>query len=209
MKIERVIFFILHPSSLILMWILFLQIFALSIALAADAFTVAATVGLTHREPRQLFRMSFHFGLFQSLFSLAGAVAGSVFLGWVESYDHWIVCGVLAGLGLRMIYAAYHESSHNVEKLDLTKGLQMVGLSVAVSIDALGAGIGLPATGAPLFRSVFLIGIVTAGATLIAMLLAHHIKGWIGKYAEVGAGLVLIGLGVWAPLTHLGIIITK
>ncbi len=59
------------------------DIFVLALALAADAVTVGATIGLGHSSPRQVFRISFHFGLFQALFPLLGALAGMALLGFV------------------------------------------------------------------------------------------------------------------------------
>jgi putative Mn2+ efflux pump MntP len=44
------------------------EIVVLAIALAVDAFSVGAAVGLRHRKSRQIFRLSLHFGLFQALF---------------------------------------------------------------------------------------------------------------------------------------------
>jgi putative Mn2+ efflux pump MntP len=183
--------------------LLYLEIIALSVALAADAFAVGATVGITHFSRRQIFRLSFHFGLFQSLFALCGALAGLLFLRLVENYDHWIVCIVLAGLGMHMIYGALYGKDKYLGNLDLTRGVPMIGLSTAVSIDALGAGIGLPAVGAPIAVSVLIIGLVTLGATLLAMVLARRISSRVGKYCEIGAGLVLIGLGIWAPISDI------
>jgi len=79
------------------------EIFLLAVALAVDAFSVGVAVGLKHKRPRQIFRLSFHFGLFQALMPLLGALAGTLLLRWVRQWDHWVVFGVLAALGGRMI----------------------------------------------------------------------------------------------------------
>jgi manganese efflux pump family protein len=181
----------------------FLQIFILALALSADAFTVGATIGLRHREARQVFRLSFHFGLFQSLLTLIGALAGSLVLPLIRDYDHWLVCAILLLIGLRMIYLAIKGDDSHMADADLTRGFTLIGLSVAVSIDALAAGIGLPAAGAPLGTAVAMIGIVAALATVLAMLLAERVKAWIGRRSELLAGFVLIGLAFWTPLQHL------
>jgi putative Mn2+ efflux pump MntP len=186
--------------------LLYLEIIALAVALAADAFAVGASVGVSHFRPRQIFRLSFHFGLFQALFALCGALTGLFFFQFIEVYDHWIVFAVLTGLGAHMIYRVLFGKDEGLKNLDLTRGVPMIGLSTAVSIDALGAGIGLPAMGAPIATSVVIIGLVTVGATLLAMVMAQKIAGRIGKYCEIGAGLVLIGLGIWAPVSHIGFV---
>jgi manganese efflux pump family protein len=181
----------------------FVEILLLALALSADAFTVGAAVGQCHRSPRQVFRLSFHFGLFQSLMSLAGALAGTFLVSYVESVDHWIAFGLLAFVGAKMIYESFHEDGDG-ERADLTRGLSLVGLSLAVSIDALAAGIGLAAAKAPLVLAVAVIGAVSAAATLLAMLLACRIPASAAKRAEFVAGLVLIALGAKILWDHLG-----
>jgi manganese efflux pump family protein len=181
----------------------FAEILILSLALSADAFTVGTSIGLRHNNARQIFRLSFHFGLFQSLLALIGALAGSLIIVYLQDYDHWIVFALLAFIGVRMIYGALTNAPDRLAEVDLTRGLSLIGLSLAVSMDALAAGIGLSAFGGSLTLAIAMIGLVAALATLLAMLLAGHIGRKVGKLCEVAAGLVLIGLGIWAPISHL------
>jgi manganese efflux pump family protein len=181
----------------------FLKILLLALALSADAFTVGTSVGLRHRGPRQLFRLSFHFGLFQSLLSGAGALAGTLVISVMKSWDHWVAFGLLTVIGGRMIYGAWRAEHEAEEPADLTKGLTMVGLSVAVSIDAFAVGIGLPATGAPILLAVLTIGVVASLATFLAMRMAGRVPARLGPRLEIGAGVVLIALGVWTLVSHL------
>lgn len=183
-----------------------LEILLLALALAADAFSVGAALGLRYRRPREVFRVAFHFGLFQALLPLLGALLGAALLVYVEGVDHWIAFGLLAFLGSRMIWSGLHDPSPKHGAVDLTRGLNLVGLSLAVSIDALAAGITLPAAGAPLGLAVTTIGVVAGLATLVAMLLAGPIARHIGSRVEIVAGLVLIGLGVKIVLEHTGLL---
>jgi len=174
----------------------------LAFALAVDAFSVGATVGLKHKERRQLFRLSFHFGLFQALFSGLGALAGAFLLIYFSGWDHWIVLTILTFLGVRMIYSALHGEEDEDKQNDMTKGWTMVGLSMAVSIDALAAGVSLPTGEMPVGWSVALIGIVSWVATYIAMKLADRVGMMIGKRAEIIAGIVLVAIGVNTVIEH-------
>jgi putative Mn2+ efflux pump MntP len=81
-----------------------------------------------------------------------------------------------------------------------------VGLSLAVSIDALAAGITLPAADAPIGLAVAMFGLVAGLATLVAMRFAGSIARHIGSRVEIVAGLVLIGLGVKIVLEHTGLL---
>lgn len=179
------------------------EILILAMALAADAFSVGAAVGLRHPAARQVFRLSFHFGLFQSLMSLAGALAGAFLLRYVEGCDHWIVMALLVLIGGRMIYVAWKGDSEKYADTDLTRGFSLIGLSLAVSIDALGAGVSLPASNANIPLAVTVIGIVAALATSLAMRLADKVRDWMGRRCEMIAGIVLILLGIWTPIDHL------
>ena len=181
----------------------FLEILILALALSADAFSVGAAVGLRHPGARQVFRLSFHFGLFQSLMSLAGALAGLLFVRYVESCDHWIVFALLTLIGLRMIYLSVKSEPDRLADADLTRGWALIGLSLAVSIDALGAGVSLPAAGAHIPTAVIVIGVISALATLCAMRLADKVRAWLGRRCEVAAGIVLILLGAWTLIDHL------
>jgi putative Mn2+ efflux pump MntP len=181
----------------------FIEIFLLSLALSADAFTVAATVGVRHGSGRQIFRLAFHFGLFQSLLALTGALAGTLFAAVMADYDHWIAFVLLILIGLRMIYGALKHSAEQLAVVDLTRGFSLLGLSLAVSIDALAAGVGLPSVGGSLTLAIAMIGLVTAIATVMAMLLAGRVAARFGTALEITAGFVLIGLGAWIVYGHL------
>jgi putative Mn2+ efflux pump MntP len=181
-----------------------LEIFLLACALAVDAFSVGAVVGLRHRRARQIFRLAFHFGLFQALFPLAGALASRLVLGTIEAWDHWVVFFVLGGLGVRMLVDAFRGGDDQRDEIDLTKGTRLVALSAAVSIDAAAAGLLIAATDTPLAASVVVIGLVAAVATAMAMLAASKLSARVGKRAEVVGGIVLILIGARTLLSDLG-----
>ena len=182
------------------------EIVLLALALSADAFSVGAALGLRYRSARQIFRVAFHFGLFQALLPLVGALLGSVLLVWVEAVDHWVAFALLVFLGLRTIRGGLQQGQGQVSErvVDLTRGWHLVGFSLAVSIDALAAGITLPAARAPIALSVTTIGVVTSCATAIAMRFAALIGARVGGRVEVVAGLVLISLGLKILNDHTG-----
>jgi len=170
------------------------EIILLALALAVDAFSVGAAVGLTHRQPRQIFRLSWHFGLFQALMPLVGALAGTFLERFVEQWDHWIAFGLLASVGGRMIHGALRGDGRRYDR-DLTRGLTLIGLSVAVSIDALAAGMTLALEDVPIAVPVIVIGLVAGALTAVGMLIAGRVPERFGQRCEIGAGVVLIGLG--------------
>src|SRR5512140_3417841 len=117
---------------------------ALACALAMDAFAVAIVTGLTlsPMTRRHVFRLAFHFGLFQALMPTIGWVAGKAVQQYIAAFDHWIAFGLLAFVGSKMLWEAFHkeEGEQSVAK-DPTSGLSLLVLSVATSIDALAVGL--------------------------------------------------------------------
>lgn len=179
----------------------FQEIFLIALALAADAFTVGLAVGVRHKSPRQVFRLSFHFGLFQGLLPALGATA----VRFVESpvideYDHYIGAALLAVIGGKTVWESFKNEERSLS-CDLTRGMTMVVLSLAVSIDALAVGFPLGVSKTPVLPAVLIIGITTSVLTVTAMKLASRVSQKLGGKAELLAGLVLIGLGVKILLT--------
>ena len=174
------------------MWLV--EILLLALALAVDAFTVGAAVGLRHGDRQQILRLSWHFGVFQALMPLVGAQIGRAATHWIGSWTHWIAFALLAFIGARMVWGSFKQGDDRVTG-DLTRGLSLVGLSIAVSIDALAAGFSLAVQAAPIALAVVIIGAVAAALTAVGMLIAGRLKGWVGKRCELAAGLVLIALG--------------
>ncbi|TET33071.1 MAG: manganese efflux pump [Planctomycetota bacterium] len=178
------------------------EITILAFALAADAFSVGASVGLTHNRALQIMRLSFFFGFFQAAMPLIGFAAGALVLVYVEAFDHWLAFGLLALIGIKMIYESFRGGEDHADDKDLTTGLSLIVLSVAVSIDALAAGVTLATSKAPLVFSIIIIGSTASIATLIAMLFAKTLSRIIGKKCEAVAGVVLIALGVKILIEH-------
>ena len=183
-----------------------LELCAIALALAVDAFSVGVAVGLTHRTRRQRFRLSFHFGLFQALMPLAGALAGAVLERWIARWDHWVVLGLLVVIGGRMIWTAARAKGGEDPSGDPTRGLQLVGLSLAVSVDALAVGFTLGVQQVSIPVAVALIGVTAAALTLFGMLIAGGFASRLGRRAEIGAGVALVAIGVKTVLDHLGVL---
>ena len=68
-----------------------LALLGISIGLAMDAFAVSVAAGLSLRSvtPRHVFRLAFHFGLFQFLMPVAGWCAGWA-TPWPDATSHGI-----------------------------------------------------------------------------------------------------------------------
>jgi putative Mn2+ efflux pump MntP len=174
-----------------------LEIFLLALALAADAFSVATVVGLSSCEFGALCRLSSGFGIFQGLFAALGALLGRFLYEHVSAFDHWVAFGLLEIIGVRMVWQALR-GKKDTAKTDPTRGWTLLGLSVAVSIDAFGAGVGMAmsTSGNVLILACLVIAAVAAAATWLGMMLGRSVRNMLGPAVEIGAGVVLILLGI-------------
>jgi putative Mn2+ efflux pump MntP len=180
-----------------------LTIFGIALALAMDAFAVALAAGavINPLTRRHLFRLGFHFGLFQALMPIGGWLVGMTVQKWIAAYDHWIAFALLVVVGGRMIIEAFAEHEEKSAS-DPTRGLTMVVLSVATSIDALAVGLSLAMLGVSVWLPAAVIGLVAGVLTVIGMLLGRQLGGNWGKIVEICGGLVLCAIGLKILLEH-------
>ena len=176
----------------------------IAIGLGMDAFSVAVGVGANARAIsfRPVFRLSFFFGLFQVVMPIAGWSAGASVANYIAGYDHWIAFGLLALVGGKMIMESFNEETRD-HTVDPTKGLMLIILSVATSIDALAVGLSFAFLKISIFYPSIIIGVVAFVMTAVGMLFGEKLGKIIGKRVEVLGGLILIGIGVKILIEHM------
>ena len=183
-----------------------LSLFATACALAMDAFAVAVVAGLTLNPltKRHLFRLPFHFGLFQALMPVIGWNAGKAVYRYISEFDHWLAFGLLAFIGLRMLWGATRGEMENKKSFkDPTSGWALVLLSVATSIDALAVGLSLAMIGSPILYPALIIGLVACAFTASGLFLGRRIGSLWGKRMEALGGGILIVIGIKILAEHL------
>lgn len=189
-----------------------LAIIGIAVGLALDAFAVAvaASASLGRVTGGQVFRFAFHFGLFQAGMPLIGWLAGRGLERYIETWDHWLAFGLLVFIGGKAIVTALRSkgaSQHDAPVAaaptnDPTRGLTLLMLSVATSIDALAVGLSLGVLEVAIWYPALIIGVVTAGLTVIGMLIGSRLGALFGRWTEIVGGLVLIGIGVKILIQH-------
>jgi len=71
---------------------------------------IATSVRLHPVNRRQVFRYSFHFGLFQAGMPVLGWLAGSTVARLVQAWDHWLAMALLGYVGGKMLKEAFARS---------------------------------------------------------------------------------------------------
>jgi putative Mn2+ efflux pump MntP len=175
-----------------------LETLLLAVGLGMDTFAVGIGSGTVFQAPvrRSVFRLSFHFGLFQTLLFLAGYFAGSGIVHWIEAWDHYLALGLLCFVGLRMIREGFSEEDAEAPRADPSRGWRLVILSVATSIDALAVGLSFGVLEREALASAILIGAASCVMTLFGIFLGRRLQARFGRYAEILGGLILVGIGV-------------
>jgi len=134
------------------------------------------------------------------------------FLGWlvgravveiIADYDHWAAFVLLAIVGGRMIWESFRAGETRSQNTDITKGILLLTLSVATSIDALVVGLSFAFLEISIAMASLTIGTVAFVITATGFLLGRKIGKLIGERAEAIGGVILIGIGLRILLTHI------
>ncbi|MBU1234860.1 MAG: manganese efflux pump MntP family protein [Proteobacteria bacterium] len=170
----------------------------IAIALAMDAFAVALGAGviLQPLTGRHLFRLGFHFGLFQGLMPIIGWMAGLGMQTFVTTWAPWIAFGLLSFVGAKMVHEALQDNNEEKVRKDPSRGGTLVLLSIATSIDALAVGFSLALISVTIWYPALIIALCAAILTVAGLLLGNTVGAIWGKRVEVLGGMILIGIGL-------------
>lgn len=188
----------------------FVELFLIAVGLSMDAFVVSICkgLGMSRLNMRQAAVISLFFGGFQALMPLIGWALGSQLTDFITPIDHWIAFGLLAFVGGKMLWDAFHEDDEDEgvqtdEKLDLK---ELLMLAIATSIDALAVGITFAFLQVAIVPSITIIGLTTFVISFAGVAVGRFFGARFEKPATIVGGVVLILIGVKILLEHLGVI---
>jgi putative Mn2+ efflux pump MntP len=179
------------------------EVTVLTLGLTMDVFGVSIAVGLAlpHSTFRQRTRLSWHFAVFHFLMPILGWVVGIGVARLIARFDHCAAFVLLSFVGGRMIWEAREQRERLFTK-DPTRGLTLVFLCVATSIDALVLGFSLALLEVQIWHVAILLGLVAALMTFIGLntgsTLGQRFRGW----AHLIGGTAIIAVGVKIMLEH-------
>lgn len=129
---------------------------------------------------------------------LIGWFLGQNVFGFTRQWAPWIAFALLFTIGAKMSYESIRPE--NVEKAadcpDPTRGLSLVMLSLATSIDALGVGFSLGMLGRGLFIAAIWIGVTACVMTWAAMKLGNRLSQKYGRRMGTVGGMILMVIAV-------------
>ncbi len=183
----------------------FFSVLLIALGLSADCFAVAlgGSIAMRSLSRLQVLRAAIAFGLFQALMPVLGWLIGQTVVDLIADYDHWVAFGLLAIVGGHMLWESFRHHDGRAERTDITKGLPLLVLSLATSIDALAVGLTFPFIEVNVAVASPTIGIVAFLATVVGFLLGRKVGELVGRRAAAVGGLLLIAIGLRILLTHL------
>jgi putative Mn2+ efflux pump MntP len=182
-----------------------LSIVLIGIGVSMDclAVAIAGSISMRTLTRLQILRASLSFGLFQMLMLILGWLLGQTVVDLIESFDHWLAFGLLLLIGARMIKESLESEEDDDESTDITRGLALLTLSVATSIDSLAVGLSLAFLGSSVPLAAPVIGSITFAFSVAGFYIGRPAGSVLGRRAEAVGGIVLIGIGLRILLTHL------
>ena len=184
----------------------FVNMLAIAVALAMDAFAVAIASGVRLKRVsfRQFFRLAWHFGLFQALMPIIGWSAGLTVRDTIDRFGHWVAFGLLVFVGFNMIREAFKLEEDARRHKDPTRGLTLVMLSVATSIDALAVGLTVSMLDVSIWTPALIIGAVAGIFTVLGLYLGKSVGSAerLSPIAEVLGGGVLLVIAAKILIEH-------
>ncbi len=181
------------------------ELIGIAVGLSMDAMAVSIGTSAILRgvTPRQVFRLSFHFGLFQALMPVIGWALGSLAAVYIRSFDHWVAFTLLSVVGGKAVWEALRGGEDGESRGgDPTRGMSLVVLSLATSMDAMAVGLSFAMLGINVFYPALVIGVIAGCLTLFGMVFGGWLGARFGRVMEVLGGLVLIGIGLKILVDH-------
>jgi len=175
--------------------ITFFDILLIAVAMSIDAFCVSVCIGVKYHQPGHYFRLGTSFGFFQFLMPVTGAFAGRILLGYTDNLKY-LAALILFFVAFNMMREGIKNKECKVYFSDPTKGFSLLMLSLATSMDALGAGISLALWDGGIVFASAVIGIVCMLFSAGGVHMGRSSSKYIGHYAEYAGSLVLFAIGL-------------
>ena len=174
--------------------------------MSTDAFAAAVGKGAALHRPRlrEALRTGLIFGVIEGLTPVIGWLLGRIAAPYVSAWDHWIAFVLLGGLGLMMVREGFSKAEQEVEKPGSHSFWLLAVTGFATSIDAMVVGAGLAIMDADIVVTAVAIGVSTFVMVTMGVMLGRVLGMIAGKRAEIVGGFILIGIGAFILIEHVG-----
>ncbi|ATN33446.1 hypothetical protein ACO34A_06455 [Rhizobium sp. ACO-34A] len=183
-------------------------VFFLSVSMSVDAFAVSVSRGTALERPRliEALKTGAVFGAVEAMTPFLGWMAGVAANEWVAQFDHWIAFGILMAVGLHMVYGVLRGEEEGSVRPASQSLWVLIATAFGTSIDAMAVSLSLALIDVGLTGIIAIslaIGLATLAMSTSGLLLGKAIGDRFGKFAEIGAGVVLCSLGSMILYEHM------
>ena len=179
------------------------EIVLIALGVSMDAFAVSICKGLSCKEKplKTGLVCGSWFGFFQFLMPVIGYFVGTLFAGFIESFDHWVAFALLAIIGGNMLKEAFSKEQEEVS--NELSFLKMLVFAIATSVDALAVGVTFAVLKVNIWVCATIIGIFTFVCSFIGSFIGRKCGEKLKNKAEIFGGIILILLGIKILIEHL------
>lgn len=179
---------------------------ALGASLSVDAFAASLGKGAMDQKGRwkDAVRVGVVFGFFEAITPAIGYFLGYMLNDWIADYDHWVAFGLLFAVGAYMIREAIvvKDTTETAVSSDVNYW-RLAATAIATSIDAAAVGISLALMDVNVWVACLVIGGITTIVATSGVMLGKHIGPYLGRYAGILGGFVLVAIGGSILFQHL------
>ena len=177
----------------------------LAISMSVDAFIASVGRGAQAGQMRfgPALKAGAVFGVIEAITPLIGWGIGSVANAHIDRFDHWIAFGLLALVGMHMIWQALTRPTETASEAGEGTGWALIATAVGTSIDAMAVGVSLAFLNVNIIVVALAIGLATMSMSTMGMLLGRRIGSRFGRIAEVVGGIALTAIGLAILVEHL------
>jgi putative Mn2+ efflux pump MntP len=180
-----------------------ITIIIIALGLAMDTFAISIARGIVtnHQRRKTALVMASFFGGFQMIMPAIGWLVGLSFQEIIMGIDHWVAFGLLAFIGLKMIFDS--TKTEKEQKEETLKLHSLLALAVATSIDALMVGLSFAFLKTSILEPIILIGLVTFLLSIVGFFFGCGLGRIFGSKVKIAGGLILIAIGLRILLEHI------
>jgi putative Mn2+ efflux pump MntP len=182
----------------------YFTILAIALGLSFDTFAVSLTYGVIRSGIlfRQASWIAIVLAIFQGGLTVAGYFLGSIISNALKTTDHWIALGLLAFLGIKMIFEGLKKNKEEETK-NFNSPIVLLTIAIGTSIDAFAVGISFALLNVRIWEAGIVIGAVTFLASMTAIRIGKSAGERLGNKVEIIGGLLLIAIGLKIFLEHI------
>ncbi|KHL24218.1 hypothetical protein PK98_14620 [Croceibacterium mercuriale] len=179
---------------------------ALGASLSVDAFAASLGKGAAERGSRwrDAVRVGVVFGFFEAITPAIGYFLGYMLNDRIAAYDHWVAFGLLFAVGAYMVREAIVGTDGSATEPSADASYwRLAATAIATSIDAAAVGISLALMDVNVWVACLIIGGITTIVATSGVMLGKHIGPYLGRYAGILGGFVLVAIGGSILFQHL------